>query len=185
MSKLSSNFQIVSWFYSSYIVTPFHLLERYGKYGKIQNGTVRFINQLVGLVKRACTSAWTVSDVYEKVWVTWVSDAALLQTSNIFLAFISITAAVHAISNFCVVKVLKVLYLNTQKPLSASHLHKSQPNEILFCTTNMQNCKQIIMPTYKCMYYKKRTSLNTISGWIFVRSGWIFWDHLLEPYLNN
>ena len=37
----------------SYMITPFHLLERYGKYSTIQNGSTGFIIQLIGFVKRA------------------------------------------------------------------------------------------------------------------------------------
>ena len=117
---------LCSWFFS-YMITPFHLTERYGKYSMIQNGSTWFIVQLIGFVRRALTSAWTVSDVYQKVWLTKVSHAISLQISYIFSTVKMTTAAVASVDRDHIVRVLKVLYLNTQKPLSAGHLHNNHP----------------------------------------------------------
>ena len=53
--------------------------------------------------------------------------ADFLQISYIFATKKKITAAVVVIANYYIVKVLKVLYLNTQKPLSAGNLQKNNP----------------------------------------------------------
>ena len=109
------------------MITKFHLLERYGKYSMIQNGSPGFIAQLIGFVKRVHTTARSVSDVYEKVWLTKIIHAGFLQMSYIFATIKEITAAVASLDKHCIVKVVKILYLNTQKPLSAGHLHKNHP----------------------------------------------------------
>ena len=140
----------------SYMITPFHLLERYGKYSMIQNGSTGFIVQLIAFVKRARTSTWTVLDVYEKVWLTRVSPADSLQICNIFCTPLKwITAAVTFTKDpFCIVNILKVLYLNTQKPLSAGNLHKSHPNEKLIFY-NEHTHRSTPSFTYMYTYYKK------------------------------
>ena len=68
------------------------------------------MNKKIGLTKKA--SIWARAHA--------LKNSDTLVTGN----FVIITAAVEAISNFNIVNVLKVFYLNCQYPLTAGHLHQ-------------------------------------------------------------
>ena len=105
----------------------------------IKHGRTGCIIQLISFARGACTRQ-TVFDVYKKVCCTRLSCTGICAVSKqsikiIQAHFFIMTTAVDSIDNFCIVLVLEVLYLNTQKPLRAGHLDKNSSKQRLIFTT--------------------------------------------------